>query len=326
MIDASVFIEYHLLRDEYRFSRETNMASSDKAELFSRLHELRTRQGKAWKEIADTLREEGYREKGKTLTDNALRKRYAKWNKSETRGTSPVASDQESKQEPEGSDFDGLPKGQMEGYGKQFEEGAALPADSENAIASGITSLVALNNQLLEEIRQSRRIIERLEKRLEEQERETRATGTDPDQPVTSRDLLDLLREFGRGQQMKFIEENKEYDVVREEVQELIDGLVEQKVESELKAMLSEEGSFSKELSNVVDHRLKTLFSSGEPVATTPHAGPGRGRKGKTHKKFSASLEQSLFVRVKCLPGNFSSHLSNALEAYLVVMGEKKSC
>ena len=46
--------------------------------------------------------------------------------------------------------------------------------------------------------------------------------------------------------------------------------------------------------------------------------------KGKTHKKFSASLEESLFDRVKSLPGQFSGHLSNALEAYLAVMEEKK--
>lgn len=301
------------------------MASSEKSTLFSRLQELRSQQGKGWKEIADTLKEEGYREKGKTLTGNALRKRYAKWHKSETRGTSPVASDRESKQEPEGSDFERLPKGQMEQYGKQFEERAALPATSENAIASGITSLVILNNKLLEEIRQSRKIIERLEKRLEEQERETRATGTDAEQPVTSRDLLELLKEFGRGQQMKFIEENKEYDVVREEVQELIDGLVEQKVESELKSMLSEEGSFSAALTHLVDHRLKTLFSGGESVTKTSKAGPGRGKRGRTHKKFSASLEETLFNRVKSLPGQFSAHLSNALEAYLSFMEEKRT-
>jgi hypothetical protein len=206
----------------------------------------------------------------------------------------------------------------MEGYDKEFEDGAALPAASEDAIAAGIASLLSLNNQLLEEIQQSHRVIERLEKRLDEQKNRTSATDTE--QPVTSRDLLELLREFGRGQQMKFIEENKEYDVSRQEVQELIDGLVEQKVDSELKAMLSDEGSFSNQLTHLVDHRLRSFFSGGEPVATTPHAGPGRGRKGKTHKKFSASLEQSLFVRVKTLPGKFSSHLSNALEAYLAVM------
>jgi hypothetical protein len=87
--------------------------------------------------------------------------------------------------------------------------------------------------------------------------------------------------------------------------------------------MLSEGGSFSKEITHLVDQRLKTLFSGGELPSETAHAGPGRGKKGKTHKKFSASLEESLFERAKSLPGQFSGHLSNALEAYLAVMEEK---
>jgi hypothetical protein len=323
VIDGSVFIEYHHLRDEYRFSRETNMGSSDKAELFSRLHELRTRQGKAWKEIANILEKEGYEEDGKALTDNALRKRYAKWSKTETRGTSPVASESMPKQGRGEPDLDRFQRSRMESPLKQFEEGAAPPAVSENAIASGIASLLTLNNQLLEQIHQSHRVIERLEKLLGEQDHRT--STTDTEQPVTSRDLLELLKEFGRSQQMKFIEENKEYDVSRQEVQELIDGLVEQKVESELKAMLAEGGSFPTALTHLIDRRLKTLFSPAESVPTTPHAGPGRGKRGKTHKKFSASLEESLFERVKSLPGQFSRHLSNALEAYLAVVGERKT-
>ena len=48
-------------------------------------------------------------------------------------------------------------------------------------------------------------------------------------------------------------------------------------------------------------------------------------KRGKTHKKFSASLEESLFDRVKSLPGQFSGHLSNALEAYLAVMEDEKA-
>jgi hypothetical protein len=104
----------------------------------------------------------------------------------------------------------------------------------------------------------------------------------------------------------------------------LIDGNVEEKVEAELKAMLSEGGSFSRDLNHLIDRRLRILFSGADQPVKTTQAGPGRGRKGKTHKKFSASLEESLFDRVKSLPGQFSGHLSNALEAYLSVMEEKK--
>ena len=123
---------------------------------------------------------------------------------------------------------------------------------------------------------------------------------------------------------MKFIEEKKEYDVSKEEIQQLIDQTVEDRVDSELRAMLSEGGSFSGALNHLVDRRLKSLFSPTEPVVTTPHAGPGRGKRGKTHKKFSASLEETLFERVRGLPGQFSRHLANASSTYLSVMEEKK--
>lgn len=325
MIDPFRIIEYHLLRYEYRFSEENNMASSDKVELFSRIHELRSQEGKGWKEIANILEKEGYEENGKVLSDNALRKRYAKWKKSETRGTSLVASEPELEQEPEGSGFDQSQKGQMERHGEQFED-AALPAASENAIAAGIASLIALNNQLLGQVQQSHRVIERLEKRLEEREHKTSHTEHAEEQPVTSRELLELIREITprREQQMEHIEEKKQYRMSREDVQQWIEESVQDRVDSELKTMLSEGGSFPTALIRLVDQRLNSLFSRGEPVAQTPHAGPGRGKRGKTHKKFSASLEESLFIRVKSLPGQFSGHLSNALEAYLAVVEEKQ--
>ena len=108
------------------------MSGTDKSQLFSRLHELHTH-GKSWKEIANILEERGIRGKGKALTDNALRKRYAKWKRNE-------------------HDLDCLQRTQMESSLKQFEEAAALPAAPENAIASGIASFVTLNNRLLEQI------------------------------------------------------------------------------------------------------------------------------------------------------------------------------
>ncbi|MBI5251794.1 MAG: hypothetical protein HY912_20060 [Desulfomonile tiedjei] len=300
------------------------MAASEKARLFSRLHELHTQQGKTWKEIAHILEEEGYEENGKPLTDNALRKRYAKWNKSDTRGTSPTVSELGPKQDRGELRSDQLQGTRMESDIEQFDGSTALPAAPENAIAFGIADLVTLYNRLLEQIQQSHRILERLGRSLGEQEYRANTPSVDMEQTVTSRDLLELLREFGRGQQMKFIEEGKEYDLSREEVQQLIEETVENRVDSELKNMLSEGGSFSEKLSSLIDHRLKTLFLGGEPVPHTPHAGPGRGRKGKSHVKFSASLEENLYARVKSLPGQFSRHLANALSTYLSVMEEKK--
>ena len=299
------------------------MAGTDRDRLFSRLQELHSQQGKGWNEIAEILKKEGYEEKGKALTGNALRKRYTKWSRTEevVSGKPLVASEPETNQEHGGVDFDWLQKNRMDSALKQFQGGGSVPtASPEDAIAG----LVALNHQLMEQIQESNRLMQRLEKRFEEQELKTAHTGVETEQPVTSRDLLELLKEFGAGrQQMQYIEEERKGSPSREEVQDLIDGIVEEKVESELKTMLSGEGSFSRELTHLIDQRLKNLFSGGEPVGKTAHAGPGRGKKGRTHKKFSASLEESLFERVKNLPGQFSGHLSNALEAYLSVMGQK---
>ncbi len=296
------------------------MAAPEKSPLFSRLQELRSQEGKGWEEIAHILEEEGYAEKGKALTANTLRKRYTRWGKIETSDKPPVASEPESKQEHERSDFERLQKNRMDSPLKGFGRGGSAPGGS---VEDAIAGLITLNNQLLEQVRESNSLMQRLEKRLEEQESKTSHTQHTDEQPITSRDLLELLRELGAGRlQMMHIEEERKDYPSREEVLHLLEEKVEEKVDTELKVMLSEEGSFSRELTHLIDQRLKSLFSGGEPVVQTPHAGPGRGWKGKTHKKFSASLEESLFNRVKSLPGQFSGHLSNALEAYLAVMGK----
>jgi hypothetical protein len=304
------------------FVGDSDMEGSDTSRISARLQELVTIHGKHWGAIAEIMEKEGFRDKEKPLSSNALRKRYKKLGGTEhlSEASEPVST-----QEQGITDFDRLQKNRMDSALKGFGRGGSAPAGSpEDAIAS----LVTLNNQLLAQIKESNSLMQRLEKRLEEQDSKTSHTEHADEQPITSRDLLELLKEITGGRlQMMHIEEEregkKEY-LGREEVQQLIEETVEDRVESELKTMLSQEGSFSKELSRLVDHRLKTLFSGGEPVPQTAHSGPGRGKKGKTHKKFSASLEESLFERVKNLQGQFSGHLSNALEAYLSVVEEKK--
>lgn len=296
------------------------MEGSDKSQLSARLQELVATHGKHWGTIAEIMEKEGFRDKGKPLSSNALRKRYKQLSGSDS-DQSSGALEPVSTQEQGGYDFDLFQKGRMDMSLQQLEEVGSTPAAS---LETRIAELVAANNHLLDQIHESHRLMQRLEKRLEEQQK-TSHTGSDTEQPVSSRDLLELLKEIGSGrQQMQFIEEERKDFPPREEIQQLIDEIVAEKVESELKTMLSEEGSFSRELAHLIDHRLKTLFSGGEPVVQTAHAGPGRGKRGKTHKKFSASLEESLFERVKSLPGQFSGHLSNALEAYLSVVEEKK--
>lgn len=270
--------------------------SSETSRLYSRLQELVIEYGNAWKKISEVIEAEGFREKDEVFTPNALRKRYMRWKESERAARLPVSS---------------TPPVSTE----------SLPPHSP---ILGVEELIALNKQLLGQVRESNKMMQRLERRLEDQELKSNHTGVDAEPPVTTRDLLEFIKEFSAGRpQMQFIEEERKDSPSREEVQQIIGGIVEEKVESELKAMLAEGGSFARELTRLVDQRLKTIFSGGEPVVQTAHPGPGRGKKGKTHKKFSASLEESLFERVKALRGQFSGHLSNALEAYLSVVEEK---
>jgi hypothetical protein len=313
-------MEYYHLSGAYCFSKETQVQGSEKSRISVRLQELVAIHGKHWGAIAEIMEKEGIREKGNPLSSNALRKRYKKLSETDLRSEmeKPVST-----QEQEGSDFDRLQKNRMDFALKQFGRGGSAPAGS---VEDAIAGLVTLNTQSLAQIKESNSLMQRLEKRLEEQESKTSHTEHTDEQSVTTRDLLELLKEMstGRAQQMQHIEEEKGDIVSKEDVQHLIDEIVEERVEAELKSMLTPEGSFASELSNLVDQRLKTLFSGGEPVEKAVHSGPGRGKKGKTHKKFSASLEESLFERAKSLPGQFSGHLSNALEAYLAVMEEKK--
>jgi hypothetical protein len=288
------------------------MAASEKARLFSRLHELHSQQGKTWKEIAHILEEEGYEEKGETLTDNALRKRFTRWSKSEegVPGESSLASEPESKQEQGTSDFDRLQKHRMDSALKGFGRGRSAPGGS---VEDAIAGLVTLNSQLLEQVQESNRLMQRLEKRIEEQQ--TSHTGSDTEQPVSSRDLLELLKEIGSGrQQMQFIEEERRNYVAREEVQQLLEELIPDRVDAELKAMLDGE-PVKTLIAQVLDDRLKAYM--GGITVKEQHSGPGRGRSGKTHKKFSASLPEDLFEEVKSLPGMFSAHLDAALRLYL---------
>ena len=179
------------------------MEGSDTSRISARLQELVAIHGKHWGIIAEIMEKEEFRDKGKPLSSNALRKRYKKLNVTEQLSD---ASEPGSIQEQGGSDFDRLQKNRMDSALKQFGRGGSDPAGSpEDAIGS----LVALNNQLVEQLRESHRLMKRLERRLEEQQKTSHTEHTD-EQPVTTRDLLELLKEITGGRlQMMHIEEER---------------------------------------------------------------------------------------------------------------------
>jgi hypothetical protein len=114
---------------------------------------------------------------------------------------------------------------------------------------------------------------------------------------------------------MRYIEEDTT-EYISEEP-ESIEDVIEDRVDAELKVMLEGE-SVSRLISELIDEKLK-LFLQDTRIKSY-HRGPGRGKIGKTHRKFSASVPEALFEEVKSLPGLFSSHLEASLNIYLKIL------
>jgi hypothetical protein len=66
---------------------------------------------------------------------------------------------------------------------------------------------------------------------------------------------------------------------------------------------------------DTVSSSLASLFVGIE--IKTKSSGPGRGHKGITVKKFSATMPEDLYEDIKALGGLFSSHVTAACEVYL---------
>jgi hypothetical protein len=92
---------------------------------------------------------------------------------------------------------------------------------------------------------------------------------------------------------------------------------IEERVDTEIRVMLEGE-SVRAIISDLIDQKLGLLFQNIDIKQS--HSGPGRGKLGKTHRKFSASLPQDLFEEVKSLSGLFSSHLEASLRLYLRIV------
>jgi hypothetical protein len=108
-----------------------------------------------------------------------------------------------------------------------------------------------------------------------------------------------------------------DYDLmnyINDTVKIAIEDAVQNTVDKELLLMVNGEG-FKKRVDDLIDARLHALAE--EVTLKTSGAGPGRGHTGRTHKKISLSLPESLYDRAKELEGFFSGHVAAALELYL---------
>lgn len=121
---------------------------------------------------------------------------------------------------------------------------------------------------------------------------------------------------------MRYIEEDTS-NYISEELP-FIDEVIEDRVDAEIKVMLEGE-SVRGLISDLIDQKLGFFFQ--EIKIKEYHSGPGRGKIGRTSRKFSASLPQDLFEEVKSLSGLFSSHLEASLRLYLkIVKSGSQSC
>lgn len=113
---------------------------------------------------------------------------------------------------------------------------------------------------------------------------------------------------------MHLIEENASDYILEDAFRESLDEVIQDKVDAEIKTMLAGE-AVRNYISDLIDEKVKLYFQDFK--IKEHHKGPGRGKVGRTSRKFSASLPQELFEEVKSLPGLFSSHLDASLRLYL---------
>jgi hypothetical protein len=108
-----------------------------------------------------------------------------------------------------------------------------------------------------------------------------------------------------------------DYDLmnfIKDTVKSAIEDAVQGTVDDELLLMLNGDG-FKKRIEAIIDARLHVLAE--EITVKTSGAGPGRGHKGRSHKKISLTLPETLYHQARELDGFFSGHVAAALELYL---------
>ena len=103
-------------------------------------------------------------------------------------------------------------------------------------------------------------------------------------------------------------------DIIIATVVTAVEEIIQERVDHELSIMVSGEG-FAQRVANLIDARFEVMVT--EISVQTSGAGPGRGRKGRTHKKISLSLPEALYQEAKGLDGFLSCHVASALELYL---------
>jgi hypothetical protein len=103
-------------------------------------------------------------------------------------------------------------------------------------------------------------------------------------------------------------------DIITNTLLAAVEETVQERVDRELLLMIKGEG-FATRIAALIYDRFEVMVT--EVAIQTSGAGPGRGHRGRSHKKVSMSLPEPLFHKVRELKGFMSCHVACALELYL---------
>jgi hypothetical protein len=102
--------------------------------------------------------------------------------------------------------------------------------------------------------------------------------------------------------------------LVEETISTALEGAVQDVVDRELLLMVEGEG-FQSRIQDMIDAELRSLVQ--EIAIKRSGAGPGRGHVGRSHRKITLSLPESLYLKARELERFFTGHVTGALELYL---------
>jgi hypothetical protein len=251
-------------------------------------------QGPKWSQMARMLEEEGFVEDGKPLTANALRKRF---------------------------DKDSVLRGVLDDYRQekpQREETARSPIQrpglpvtrvKRNKIADRTTDTAVTAKEMLALLQGS---MQRRDEMLLEQIRQSHTISD-----------TTIIRQIE--------EEVKLMEVRLNAIEERLEILVEDKVEENLKSMVTPGGSFERDLESLVTRVIEKKLSgeSGSILSAIPLS-PGQGGarwegEGKM-ARFSATMPQHLFDALKAIntESSFSARIAAAVDLYLRAMAAQR--
>lgn len=256
-------------------------------------HRLVQEHGTKWKKLTELLYEDGFKQDdGSALTVDTIRKRYKKW--LQQRGEAPK---KKSRTPRKAKVQKSAPSGPMPVIGETPNSFYHKPEPS-----IPVSDLLDLFKSSLE--RRDAMLADKIKNDAYSHENEDRLS------------LLEARLEA------------KILNRLRKDLPEL----VQERVDQELKAMVTPGGSFERDLnyliSDILDEKgsdeLISLLDSLDVKHVRP-PGPGRGHKGKSGvSRFSATMDKDVYERMKNLDGTFSSRLTSACLLYLSALEKQR--